>query len=45
MELPSNLFLVGRVAGIIDIKAKSSPPAELIIGLTLVPHGPMSSDT
>ena len=29
------------MAGIIDIKAKPSPPAELIIGLTLVSHGPM----
>ena len=33
------------MAGITDIKAKPSPPAELIIGLTLVSHGKMSLDT
>ena len=33
------------MAGIIDNKAKPSPPAELIIGLTLVSHGPMSLDS
>ena len=33
------------MAGIIYIKAKSSPPAELGIGQTLVYYGPMSLDT
>ena len=33
------------MAGIIDIKAKPSPPAELITGFTLVSHGTISLDT
>ena len=45
IELPNNSFIVGRVAGTIDIKAKSSPSAELGIGLILVSHGPLSLDT
>ena len=45
IELPNNCFLVGRVVGIIDIKAKPSPTAELGIGPIFVSHGPLSLDT
>ena len=41
IKLPNTFFWVGRVAGIIDIKAKPSPSAELGIGLSLVSHGPI----
>ena len=45
IELPNNCFWVGRVVGIIDIKAKPSPTAELGIGPIFVSHGPLSLDT